>query len=268
MDRIERIFNKCRDENRAALVIFVSCGFPNLPTSEEAIERAIAAGADIIELGMPFSDPMADGPVICASSHTALQNGANIQNVLELAARVRSKHPEVGLVLFSYMNVIFHYGIDALCAELKRIGTDGVLAVDLPLEERGELMCACRDNGLHLVPLVSPATDRAREEQITKDATGFVYYVSVRGATGVRDALPEDLSARVEELRQISPVPVAVGFGIAGGDSARGVAQIADGVVVGSAFVKKFFGEQSMEEKLASAQALVAELSANMRKLA
>ena len=237
MDRLSSIFAQCRAENRAAFIIFAEAGYPNLAQSEKDIDTAIENGADIIELGIPFSDPMADGPVISAAGQTAIEHGATLVNILEMAARIRQKHPETGLVLFSYFNVMYNYGLEKLCAELQRIGLDGILAVDLPLEERDELLTPCRSHGLHLIPLVSPATSPERAKAIVEDITGFVYYVSVRGITGARASMPPELAQKLETIRQLSPVPVVVGFGIASQEAAHIVAACADGVVVGSAFV-------------------------------
>ena len=237
MNRIESIFSRCHAENHAALIIFAEAGYPDLKQSEQDIDTAIENGADIIELGIPFSDPMADGPVISAAGQTAIEHGATLVNILEMAARIRQKHPETGLVLFSYFNVMYNYGLETLCTELQRIGVDGILAVDLPLEERDELLAPCRAHDLHLIPLVSPATSAERAHAIVQDITGFVYYVSVRGITGARAAMPPELAKNLAQLREISSVPVVVGFGIASRDSAHIVASCADGVVVGSAFV-------------------------------
>ncbi len=237
MDRIDQVFFRCRAEKRAALIIFAEAGYPDLAQSEQDIDAAIENGADIIELGIPFSDPMADGPVISAAGQKAIENGANLVNILEMAARIRQKHPATGLILFSYFNVMLNFGLEKLCAELQRIGVDGILAVDLPLEEREELLTPCRNHGLHLIPLVSPATSAERAKMIVQDITGFVYYVSVRGITGARSAMPPELAKNLAALRELSPVPVVVGFGIASQDSAHTVAACADGVVVGSAFV-------------------------------
>lgn len=237
MNRITSIFQNCRSEKRAALIIFAEAGYPNLAQSEQDIDIAIENGADIIELGIPFSDPMADGPVISSAGQTAIEHGANLKNILEMAARIRQRHPDTGLVLFSYFNVMYNYGLEALCAELQRIGVDGILAVDLPLEERDGLLAPCRAHNLHLIPLVSPATSPERARAIVQDVTGFVYYVSVRGITGARASMPPELAQNLAMLREISPVPVVVGFGIASRESAHAVAECADGVVVGSAFV-------------------------------
>ncbi len=237
MNRLPDIFRRCRAEGRAALIIFAEAGYPDLRQSEQDIDDAIDNGADIIELGIPFSDPMADGPVIAAAGKTAIDNGATLKDILAMAARLRKRHPATGLVLFSYFNVMCRYGLEALCAELQRIGVDGILAVDLPLEERDELLAPCRAHGLDLIPLVSPATGPERARAIVQGITGFVYYVSVRGITGARAAMPPELAENLALLRKISPVPVVVGFGIACRESAQTVAACADGVVVGSAFV-------------------------------
>lgn len=238
MDRISEIFSRRRAEHRAALIIFISAGYPTMDDCEKAVERAIAGGADIIELGVPFSDPMADGPVICNASRIALEQGTTLESVLQLAGRIRRKHPKTGLILFSYMNPIFHYGLERLGQELQDLGVDGLLAVDLPLEERGELDGICRSHGLHLIPLVSPVTPEARIRQIVSNASGFVYCISVRGITGARKNMPADLAERLELVRRLSPIPVAAGFGIADSAAAEAVAKHADGVIVGSAFVQ------------------------------
>ena len=237
MNRIESIFQQCRAENRAALIIFAEAGYPNLAQSEQDINTAIEHGADIIELGIPFSDPMADGPTISAAGQTAIENGATLVNILEMAERIRKRHPQTGMILFSYFNVMYNYGLEKLCAKLQEIGLDGILAVDLPLEERDELLTPCRSHGLHLIPLVSPATSPERAKAIMEDITGFVYYVSVRGITGARASMPPELAQKLKTIRQLSPVPVVVGFGIASQEAAHTVATCADGVVVGSAFV-------------------------------
>ena len=189
MDRIQKIFRKCRDEKRKALVIFNSCGFPDEKSSEELIGKSIEAGADIIELGVPFSDPIADGVMIQKASQIALKNGITLKKILAMAQRIRARYPDTGLILFSYFNVMMNYGLEALAAKLEQIGVDGILAVDVPHEESGELKPLCAKHHLHLIPLVSPTTSLARAEMIMRDATGFVYYVTVRGVTGERSNL-------------------------------------------------------------------------------
>ena len=238
MDRIAELFARCHRENRAALIIYSCCGYPAPGADETAFETAIAAGADIIELGVPFSDPMADGPVICTASQRALANGTKFRDVLALAGRLRQRHPETGIIVFSYMNVLYNFGLERLCTELAAIGVDGILAVDLPLEERDELLTLCRKNQLHLIPLVAPETPDERAEKIVAPATGFVYCVSRNGVTGESATLPPELTTRLEKLRRVSPVPVAVGFGISTPQTAHEIARVTDGIIAGSAFVR------------------------------
>ena len=206
--------------------------------SEEGIAAAIENGADIIELGVPFSDPMADGPVIAAASQQVAERGYSINDVLALAGRIRAKYPHAGLILFSYMNPMLHYGYDALCAELARIGVDGILPVDLPLEERDELLGPCRAHGLHTIPLVSPLTPPERIREIVAGMTGFVYYINVAGVTGARRGLPADYPQLIAQVKALTSLPVASGFGIADAETAAEAARYADGVISGSGFVK------------------------------
>lgn len=266
MDRIKDIFESCRQAERKALIVFASCGCPDMETSEAVIEAIIGSGADIVELGVPFSDPMADGAVIQHASQLALERGAKFADILELAARVRQRHPGVGLVLFSYYNILFNYGPEKLAAEAVRIGLDGILCVDLPFEERDELKLPCDRHGLHLIPLLSPATPIERAAKIVADATGFVYYVTVRGVTGERSALPVELAARLAEIRRVSPVPVAAGFGIGTPAAAKTVGDCADAVVVGSAAVKLTLSGESCEKIVGASSALVASLAAALGK--
>lgn len=243
--RIDRIFERCRAEGRPALIVYVTVGCPAPAESPELIDRLIAAGADIIELGVPFSDPMADGPVIQQAGQTALNAGTEFSEVLKIAAGVRQRHPETGLVLFSYYNVLFSHGLERLGGELRDIGVDGILAVDLPLEERDEFFPVCERFGLDLIPLVSPATSPERAKRITAGCRGFVYYITVRGVTGVRTSLPPELAGELEEMRRILPLPVAAGFGISTPEMARSAGVHADAVVVGSAVMKRVLERDS-----------------------
>lgn len=261
MNRIPSIFQKCTAEKRKALVIFNSCGFPDEKSSEELIEKTIRAGADIIELGVPFSDPIADGVLIQKASQEAIRNGITLKKILGMAQRIRRKFPETGLILFSYFNVMMNYGLEELTAELAEIGIDGILAVDLPYEESDELKLLCARNHLHLIPLVSPATTPERAEKIMRDATGFVYYVTVRGVTGERSELPAELAERLHQIRELSPVPVVAGFGISKEETARAVAEHADGIVVGSAAIHPLFGKESIAERQENVAQLVKSLA-------
>ena len=182
--RINRCLERCRAEKRGALVVYVTVGCPSPAESEALIGRLIEAGADMIELGVPFSDPMADGPVIQRAGQLALQAGTTLPEILAIAGRIRKRFPETPLVLFSYYNVLLNYGLDRLGADLRSAGVDGLLAVDLPLEERGEVVPICEANGIQLIPLVSPATSPERAAKIAAGCSGFVYCITVRGVTG------------------------------------------------------------------------------------
>lgn len=261
MDRIQKIFRKCRDEKRKALVIFNSCGFPDEKSSEELIGKSIEAGADIIELGGAVfrsdrgrrHDPESIAGCL-EKRHHAEKNPRN-------GAAHRARYPDTGLILFSYFNVMMNYGLEALAAKLEQIGVDGILAVDVPHEESGELKPLCAKHHLHLIPLDSPTTSLARAEMIMRDATGFVYYVTVRGVTGERSKLPPELAERLAQLRSLSPVPVVAGFGISTEDAARAVAKHADGVVVGSAAIHPMFGEEKITERQEKVAVLVKSLA-------
>lgn len=249
MDRLSNIF-----ASKKPLIVFTTAGHPDPETSEKGIVAAIENGADIIELGVPFSDPMADGPVIAAASQKIADSGYSINDVLALAGRIRAKFPNVGIILFSYMNPMLHYGYEALCAELARIGVDGILPVDLPLEERDELLGPCRANGLHMIPLVSPLTPVDRVRKIVDGMSGFVYYINVAGVTGARHGLPSDYPQLVAAVKSVTSLPVASGFGIADAETAAEAARHADGVISGSGFVKAL-GE-SVEKAAAFVKAL------------
>lgn len=264
--RIENIFDKCRQAHRAALVIFESCGFPDLETSQQVIQGAIDSGADIIELGVPFSDPMADGPIIQKASQAALKNGMTLQKVLALAERIRKRNPETGLILFSYFNVLFNYGLEALTEKLARIGIDGILSVDLPFEEKAELETRCQAHHLHLIPLVSPATSTERARMICSKASGFIYYVAVRGITGVRTSLPPQLAERLNEMRSLSSIPVVAGFGIGDAATVHTLAQHTDGIVVGSAALRPLFEEGSREQKITASNQLIRSFAKSLSK--
>ena len=233
MDRIANIFAA-----RKPLVIFTSVGYPTEEQSEQAVCAAIEKGADIIELGVPFSDPMADGPVISAASQVTIKEGMTLSKTIAFAARIRAKYPQTGLILFSYMNPLLHIGYDAVCQQLADAGVDGILPVDLPLEERGELLVPARAHGLHVIPLVSPLTPEDRVAKIVEGMTGFVYYINVAGVTGARDTLPPEVAERIAMIKRHTALPVAAGFGIASAAAAKAAANAADGVISGSGFVK------------------------------
>ena len=236
--RLQSVFAHAKAEGRAARVLYMPCGFPSMAETEAVMEALIAGGADVLELGVPFSDPIADGPVIQAAGQQALAGGVDLPKILALAGNLRAKHPETGLVLFSYYNPILAYGPDRLCADAAAAGIDGLLVVDVPHEEESELRPIAEAAGLSWIPLVSPATTPERAKELVAGCDGFVYVITVRGITGERKALPPELAARLEALRQVTDLPLAAGFGISDHATAEAIAAHADGYVVGSAAVR------------------------------
>ncbi len=232
-DNIANAFNK----GHKGLVIYVTAGHPTMTESEKLIGEIIEAGADLIELGVPFSDPMADGPVIQESSQIALNNGATLPKIIDMAARLRRKY-DTPMILFSYYNVLLAKGFDETVKSCADAGIDGLLIVDLPQEEIMEVKPILDKYNLALVRLIAPTTPPERARQIVADADGFVYYITVRGVTGVRSSVAQDLKEHLTTLRQVSPVPVAAGFGISTPEQAKSSAEYADGAVVGSAVVR------------------------------
>ena len=246
MGRIADKFKTLRESGETALVTFVTAGDPDLASTEEVVLELERAGADLIELGVPFSDPMADGPTIQLSSDRALAAGTTLSGILQLVCRLR-KRTQVPIVLMGYFNPIFIYGAERFAADAAAAGVDGLLVVDLPPEEAAELKGATDERGVDLIFLLTPTSDRSRVEAVSRLGSGFIYYVSVTGVTGARSALAETLTARVSEVRAQLDLPLVVGFGISDPSQAAQVAQVADGVVVGSALVKYFEKYQGAE---------------------
>ncbi|MBQ9501649.1 MAG: tryptophan synthase subunit alpha [Lentisphaeria bacterium] len=234
MNRFQKIFSR----NRKVAVGYATSGCPTADESLEFMRGMISGGADILELGVPFSDPTADGPVIQQSSQTALRNGFTVSKAFDIASALRSEYPDLGLVLFSYYNPIFSMGPEVFAERARKAGVDGVLIVDVPFEERSEIEPVLNEHGIELIPLVSPATGPERMKKITANCRSFIYYITVRGVTGTRSTLPDDLQQHLAALRKVSSAPVAAGFGISSPETARAAAAGADGIVIGSAFVK------------------------------
>lgn len=224
--------------NRPALVAYVTCGDPDLATTRAVILAAIAAGADVIELGVPFSDPVADGPVIQRASERALKHGVCLSHVLTLAAEIREHSQSVGLVIFSYLNPILRMGIDKFCKIARHAGVDGVLLTDLPVEESEQYLRAMQANDLAPVFLAAPTSPDKRLKRIAQASQGFVYAVARTGVTGARQQLTSDAKALVKRLQRVTELPVAVGFGISNAAQFAEVGEFADAVVVGSAIVE------------------------------
>jgi tryptophan synthase alpha chain len=237
MTRIERAFKHLQKKGEKALVVYLTAGDPDLPATEALIPALAAAGADILEIGVPFSDPTADGPVIQAASLRAIRSGATLVNILEMIARIR-RTCDIPIVLFGYYNPIFIFGCEAFAQSARAAGVDGVLVVDLPPEEAAELRRYTDRAGIAFIPLVAPTTSDARIRQISEKAKGFLYYISVTGVTGTARPIAEDIRRDVARIRSACHLPVAVGFGISTPEQAAEIAPYADGIVVGSAVVK------------------------------
>ncbi len=236
MNRIDQKMQALRAEGRKGFVAFLTAGDPDLTQSEADIRTALDNGVDVLELGVPFSDPTADGPVIQAASLRALENGMNLEKVLDLVRKIRKDYDQP-IVLFGYVNLFFRYGYARLAEVAAEAGVDGVLVVDLPYEESGEIVEHLNNSGLYRIPLAAPTTGVERLKSILSDAGGFVYYIMVTGVTGARQSVRADLAERVQMLRSVSDLPIAVGFGVSNGDQAAEVAASADAVVVGSALI-------------------------------
>ncbi|MFY9741479.1 MAG: tryptophan synthase subunit alpha [Candidatus Sulfotelmatobacter sp.] len=223
---------------KPALVVYITCGDPDLATTREIILAAIGAGADVIELGVPFSDPVADGPVIQRASERALQHGTCLSQVLTLAAEIRQHSQSAGLIVFSYLNPILRLGVEKFCKVARHAGIDGVLLTDLPVEEAGDYLRAMQAEDLAPIFLAAPTSPDARLKRIAEASRGFVYAVSRTGVTGARQELAEDARKLVRRLRRLTRLPIAVGFGISTAEQFAEVGKFADAVVVGSAIVE------------------------------
>lgn len=239
MSKIENAF-----KNSKAFIAFITCGDPDLATTAAAVRQAAENGADIIELGIPFSDPTAEGPVIQAANMRALANGVTTDKIFAMVEDLR-RDVKIPLLFMTYANVIFSYGTDKFIERCSIVGIDGVIVPDLPYEEKGEFQPACDKYGVKLISLVAPTSDD-RIAMIAKEAEGFIYIVSSLGVTGTRQVITTKLEQIVAKVRKSTAVPCAIGFGIATPEQAKHIADIADGVIVGSAIVK-FLAEYGKE---------------------
>lgn len=238
LSRISRRFAALQAEGRGGLVTFLTAGDPDAATSARLLAALPAAGADLIELGMPFTDPMADGPAIQASSLRALKAGQTMRRTLEMVRAFRQTDDQTPLVLMGYYNPVYVYGVEAFVADASRAGVDGLIIVDLPPEEADELRIPASAAGLDFIFLTAPTTDDARLPTVVAHARGFIYYVSITGVTGTRSATRADVERSVGRIRAATDLPIAIGFGITSADQAAAMARIGDAAVVGSALVK------------------------------
>lgn len=237
VSRITERFAQAKIENRAALVLYVMAGDPDIDGTMEILDGLVEGGADIIELGFPFSDPMADGPSIQKAAIRSLENGTSLKKVLAIVEAFRAKHKDTGLVLMGYLNPIETFGYDKFALEADEKGVDGMIVVDVPPEEDFELRTALKANNIALIRLATPTTDAARLPKLIENTEGFVYYVSVAGVTGVKAIDTSAIEEKVAMVQKAFGLPVAIGFGIRTAEAANATAKIADGIVIGAALV-------------------------------
>jgi tryptophan synthase alpha chain len=237
VSRIQNCFQKLNEKNQKALVAFITAGDPDLPTTGKVFSIIEKNGADIIELGVPFSDPLADGPVIQAASQRALENGTTLKKIIQLVAEIR-KNSELPIVLMTSYNPVFAYGQKQFVDDALHAGVDGVIIPDLPPEEAGEFDTHAKKQGLDMIHLLAPTSTEDRIRLIADESRGFIYYVSLTGTTGVKSEVSDNLEAKVRTIKNVAELPVLVGFGISGPDQAKKAAAVSDGVIVGSAIVR------------------------------
>ena len=255
MDRIAQAFSKAQSENRACFVAYLCAGDPDLETSVAACRALLENGVDLLELGVPFSDPLADGLTNQLAAQRALESGMTAARVLELVRRIR-EFSQAPIIFYTYYNLVFSGGVEAYVKAARDAGVDGLLTLDLPPEEAGDVERACTKHGLKTVFIVAPTTPDARLPKITAHATGFIYYVSREGVTGVRDQVAGNIPEAVARIRTATALPIVVGFGISSRQHVADVAAHADGVVVGSALVNCI--RDNLQKKEDIAPALVA----------
>lgn len=236
--RLDQTFSRLRDRREAALVTYVMAGDPSLHDTEHLVPKLEEAGADVIELGVPFSDPIADGPVIQQAAERALRSGTSLRVILPMVSRLRQK-TQIPIVLMAYYNSIHAFGTERFCREAVAAGIDGLIVPDMPPDESGPLKEPAAASGLQLIFLLAPTSTDQRRAYVARQSKGFVYYVSLTGITGSKLSNMADVGRNVEKIRKVSTTPIAVGFGVATPEDAKKVADVADGVIVGSAIVKQ-----------------------------
>ncbi len=256
MTRIDAKFASLRASNRKAFVAYVMAGDPDYETSLQILNGLPDAGVDIIELGIPFTDPMADGPTIQLAGQRALEGGQTLRKTLDLAAEFRRNDDTTPIVMMGYYNPIYSHGVKRFLDDAVQVGIDGLIVVDLPPEEDDELCVPAQQAGLNFIRLATPTTDDRRLPKVLQNTSGFVYYVSITGITGAAEAVAGEVGPEVSRIKAKTDLPVAVGFGIKTPDAARTIASIADGAVVGSAIVTKIGAGESISDVLAFVESL------------
>ena len=259
-DRIKEKFALIKEAGRPGLIVFLTAGFPDQATTLELVPELVASGADCVELGVPFSDPLAEGPIIQESSFRALQQHISLQDCLGMVEQLRGRVPDTPLVLMGYYNPIFRYGLARFAREAERVGTDGLIVVDLPQDETGPLAAQCAPRCIHIIPLLAPTSTDARIRAVCGGATGFIYCISLTGVTGARDEVSERGFQLLERVRANTALPLAVGFGISRRDHVEAVCHKAQAAVVGSALVRVML-EAPQDQVVTRASRFVAELA-------
>ncbi len=237
MNRIDAVFKQLRRKKEKALIAYLTVGFPSVGMLPGLVDACADAGVDLLELGVPFSDPLADGPTIQAASERALKQGVSPALVLQQVKQLRRRKITMPIVLMTYYNPVLHYGLQRFCRDCEASGVDGLIVPDLPPEEAGELIKAARATGLEVIFLAAPTSPRERLTRLVKASTGFIYYVSLTGVTGARKSLPAQIASHVRAIKGMTHLPVCVGFGISKPAQVQEIVRVADGAIVGSALV-------------------------------
>ncbi len=259
-DRLEEMFRRTHAEGRPAVIPFIPAGWPELEATVAIVEAAVAGGADAVEIGLPFSDPMGDGPVNQRAYERAIANGCTTQTVFEAIRELRARGVRVPLLVMGYSNPLFAYGVDRFVQDAVQAGADGLITVDLPPQEAGELERPARAAGLHLIYLLAPTSTDERIRLVAAHGSGFIYCVSVVGITGARQELSAELPEFIARVRARTDLPLAVGFGISAAEHVRAVGELADGAVIGSAFVN-MVAETAAAERPARVRAFLEEIT-------
>ena len=256
MTRIEKTFKILREKNKKAFISFVMAGDPNFGKSLDLIKGLPSVGVDIIEIGVPFTDPMADGTSIQLAGQRALSSGMTLNRVLDLVHEFRKTDQQTPIVLMGYFNPIMAMGVENFLSKCTEVGVDGLIVVDLPPEEDGELFTPAVEAGLNFIRLATPTSDEKRLKKLLQNATGFVYYISITGITGAKSPEPKSIQSQINQLKKSTSLPICVGFGVKTPKVAKEIANIADGVVVGSAIVDRISEEATTDEVLSFCKTL------------
>lgn len=251
MNRLNTTFKDLKERKKKAFIAYLTCGDPDLKTTTECLKVISDNGADIIELGVPFSDPLSDGPTIQAASQKALKNNVSLADIIKMVSKIRSKI-STPLVLMTYYNPVFHYGIRNFVHDAKKAGVDGIIIPDLPPEEASQIEMFARKAELATIYFIAPTSSEQRKKIAINHSAGFIYYVSITGVTGKRTQLPDSIKKDVKELKKITSKPICVGFGISTPAQAKKIASFADGIIVGSAIVEKIDKAKSKKDMLKS----------------